>query len=972
MAGRPFNTYMAIPPPPLSDFYLEKSSSRAPSSSASVSDTAYDRSAQTHIQRAHVKIAPAEPSSISANDVPPLAVYHICRICVRPRSARYHREHPIPIDGLPPPPGICRRCRITSVNGSERFTEVVEYDESGKMKIGTKCLVPDEAYISQEEMKAKRARELTEWVEVEPARMLREDDIYRRVRVASAPAAPPSQQTEVIYRNVHHLTVPPPPPSLGPRPVKVRSIAQEAVDYYPKTSTMDNLPSSRIEAHASALTSATQPPESADLEIVDSNRATKGSTRNPSIATASSAAPSPKRRHSNHTQVIVEAYRPERSEAEIRRLARDEVERYRQAERLMEAHGRPYARGKLVPVDQEPSVHEHAPRIPVARRIAMEKDVVAEKPWVQKSERTAASTAPVSRREFVIENVERDRDVEIIYATAPRRAEGEPPRYVEHAKQRIVPSTTSSSTSSDKTRWPVTANAAGQGHRSGRMVPLPDGRHAMQSSAAKQKKETQEEVMEGFDRASEVSISASVDVDTFSAKCGPDESCEFEEMYFRADLQADGRSDSKVRGSDDGARVRRSPHQSKAERAFERERGSATTNLQEESLKVGPHQDVEYDDLRIRATADVSAGAVDEYSSQIRSRPPNISERPEGKAAAYRQNIVVLDGRRAQSAASAHSERRRTTAYPRDNYTAAPEPSSEYYYVERKVQPSAPPARIEAQREPESQYYYVERKVEADGVPPDARPRGDTRGVYYVEEERFVRLRRSPQEQQEIEDAARGRNRDNEVRPRASDISSRVHFAKQVEFSPTPPNSDASSREFRESRHIKEHRGQEGPERGTELIAEYERRSRSRSRLSAEYSGRLPERDFAVTEQGDRGRIVGVVEVDRDRTPRPTRRDRRPSGSSETATLPSNVRPLARAKSESPSRERLLKEARRQKRDQRRDGLGPYAIEEKRPASMEVQDGSISSASSRENNARYRTEYSERRDRRGDERRGKR
>lgn len=53
----------------------------------------------------------------------PLAIYHICRICVRPRSEKYHIEHPIPSDGNPPPPGICRRCRVTSgTNIQESFT----------------------------------------------------------------------------------------------------------------------------------------------------------------------------------------------------------------------------------------------------------------------------------------------------------------------------------------------------------------------------------------------------------------------------------------------------------------------------------------------------------------------------------------------------------------------------------------------------------------------------------------------------------------------------------------------------------------------------------------------------------------------------------------------------------------------------------------------------------------------------------
>ena len=60
------------------------------------------------------------------------------------------------------------------------------------------------------------------------------------------------------------------------------------------------------------------------------------------------------------------------TESEIRTFARDEVERYRQAERMMHAHPNAYAHGRMVPV---------APAVPVERRIEVVRDTAATRPW---------------------------------------------------------------------------------------------------------------------------------------------------------------------------------------------------------------------------------------------------------------------------------------------------------------------------------------------------------------------------------------------------------------------------------------------------------------------------------------------------------------------------------------------------------------------------------------------------------------
>jgi hypothetical protein len=63
---------------------------------------------------------------------------------------------------------------------------------------------------------------------------------------------------------------------------------------------------------------------------------------------------------------------PGYTESEIRTFARDEVERYRQAERMMHAHPNAYAHGKMVPV---------VPAVPVERRIEAVRDTAAPKLW---------------------------------------------------------------------------------------------------------------------------------------------------------------------------------------------------------------------------------------------------------------------------------------------------------------------------------------------------------------------------------------------------------------------------------------------------------------------------------------------------------------------------------------------------------------------------------------------------------------
>ncbi|KAK4998354.1 hypothetical protein LTR66_002399 [Elasticomyces elasticus] len=61
---------------------------------------------------------PTQPFAALTRTGEPFVVYHICLQCRRPRSVRYHREHPVPLGLVPPPPGICRRCRDAETDHS--------------------------------------------------------------------------------------------------------------------------------------------------------------------------------------------------------------------------------------------------------------------------------------------------------------------------------------------------------------------------------------------------------------------------------------------------------------------------------------------------------------------------------------------------------------------------------------------------------------------------------------------------------------------------------------------------------------------------------------------------------------------------------------------------------------------------------------------------------------------------------------
>ncbi|KAK5681034.1 hypothetical protein LTS10_006794 [Elasticomyces elasticus] len=355
-------------------------------------------------------------------DIPPLAVYHICRICLRTRSARYHRAHPIPIDGLPLPPGICRRCRVSTIEEVSKVATVVEESESNKMKLGIAAFIPEEDYISNKEMKSMRVKEL-----------LREVEGQRKRERLSSVSESTEKEKEIVFRHVKVRESMSDPPSPLIR-TSVKSTAQDAIDAVSvhsrdfmmtaavtradKSDAQMSQKAQSVSARSRATTRRqesdagfeevgrgtitarvavnTDKPVAEGMSIASRAISTRShpppaeTTTIMAYARSTQAQPAPVETRSKAvTQaptVNVQPAGPERSESEIRRIAREEIIRYRQAERKLEAHLDPYAHGRMVPID---------------RRIEKQADVAEPVPWSRNSEAVVEEVVLTRKREAV-------------------------------------------------------------------------------------------------------------------------------------------------------------------------------------------------------------------------------------------------------------------------------------------------------------------------------------------------------------------------------------------------------------------------------------------------------------------------------------------------------------------------------------------------------------------------------------------
>lgn len=316
---------------------------------------------------------------------PTLTVYHVCRICLRPRSEKYHLEHPISSDGVLSTPGICKRCRITSVEEKNDRTKVIHVEESDKVRLGISAFLPEDNLYTQQEASGA----------IRKQRRKGHGDIY--VRVGSSDEEAPDR---VTYRYVKHTkrSVPDPPliehPEVSvenlaamnlmndqatPRPETKRTTMKVNVgsdyEYSPGGNTV-HYPAPSVRVAEIRKVERSEAPDS--LLSTTSSKPSTSTVRDPMASSAKasvsvrSTAASSQSKVKATAQVTTPVAAPGYTESEIRTFARDEVERYRQAERMMHAHPNAYAHGRMVPV---------APAVPVERRIEAVKDSAAHKPW---------------------------------------------------------------------------------------------------------------------------------------------------------------------------------------------------------------------------------------------------------------------------------------------------------------------------------------------------------------------------------------------------------------------------------------------------------------------------------------------------------------------------------------------------------------------------------------------------------------
>lgn len=272
---------------------------------------------------------------------PPVVTYHVCRLCHRPRSDRYHRHHPITPSKIPPPPGICRRCRIKSHDDEDEPTKTTRISESQPVNIGIGGLLPH-SLVSRAEMQdecRKRA------MQVLAARRTSHD--------------PPCKDDDsrMVYRRVASVETP------------------------------------ELTGMIQPTTMTSKGPEHAEEEQPSNQMA---AVKDSAVAEGPSKDRSASNQQVSSSQDATQSY----SEAIIRQIARSEVERYRQAERRIEAHPEPYARGRLVPIRSQ-SKQETKTQIRQAKQTGaisvishqQERDGTVERPTKHKYEHKTASSA---------------------------------------------------------------------------------------------------------------------------------------------------------------------------------------------------------------------------------------------------------------------------------------------------------------------------------------------------------------------------------------------------------------------------------------------------------------------------------------------------------------------------------------------------------------------------------------------------
>ncbi|GAB1728887.1 hypothetical protein NU195Hw_g8898t1 [Hortaea werneckii] len=963
-----------------------------------------------------------QPPPAYLDQPPPLAVYHICRICFRPRSSAYHRSHPIPVNAVPPPPGICRRCRILKVEETTtrptkterevREIEVVRQSQSNDIRLGLFTGINNEDYISREEWEAKRARALLreaerQRLEYEAEESEDEKDVtYRHVRIRQRVDCP--TRAEQIATKVL--------PCLPKPRTSIYSTAQDAIDQVSSPSeeklVVDSKKSTDDGKRPVAYTSVTTGAAGQRTKLVSSQKDAAPSRTVKVSATVSRGGSS----NSSHSQSTVKAkttvetedLKPAPTESEIRKIARDEIVRYRQAERKLQAHPDPYAHGRMVPVerriDTKASNQVDAPwrkdtlRVQIGRtsatgqhatkstaQKAQEVSVVEQKASPPKREartksrnedrwskaRPNSQHQAADEREVIFERVERRSEasrkdsreqgvhVDVDRPSLPAKAASHPRSTTteqlsvasERTKwvrtgQEATPKTGTSSSSSSRSKdapqiddWyhestslraksPLSSRHTGgiDVEEAKTKLEMPSGAKSRAAKTYSRAESSRPEVVREFHGHAE---QEKIEQSSYTRPAASERSSkptdrdywEIDSEERTADIRSLASRDIHVRygrgkvGDQDQVNGRPASVPEHTVRTERIELSESGPRHVEEATPIRA-----YDRRMAAAEAEKSRAGEAEQKTPAPVNPRKVHQSP--PANDYEWTHV----RRIIQPANKPWKRDPFDTHPGDHYTETVE-----YQHNSRLGPSKPKQSQTAKPLVQEQDSTASRKTERreywDATSRSSRYEAQASASFHETSERSGQTRTSAKRQEAKVSPSEGSN-------------ARVRFASKVEFSPTPPGSDASSAQFRiigpqgrsKSKGKLSGGGWEG---GEDLIAEYERRGRARARdqdrggmhaSSAEVS-----REQHVYQGGVSGSWDGVTE------------EQVPSRNVKNAgNQPRKSRPLAEALSESPSRENLYESfsAYNSSARSKLDGYGPYRSGGLRSDSLEVGEGS--------------------------------
>ncbi|KAK4990800.1 hypothetical protein LTR66_006720 [Elasticomyces elasticus] len=306
-SGKSARTVPLLAPPPSKH---RRSKSYAPQV------TTTTRAVPAPYEASHPKVPPpppppTQPFAALTRTGEPFVVYHICLQCRRPRSVRYHREHPVPLGLVPPPPGICRRCRDAETDHSPHSRRDRNGYASGDEQREFVKGVVTEACSPERPLKG-RSRS----VEYHTHRSRYRHTRHRHDRSRSQSRAKAGRGEDRRGRERSR--------EYGSRTVTRRIIETEDDALPAKTNPQD-----RCLKYRHVKTRERSPEDSGD-----------GGEKSAVL-------------HKQRTKLKNVHKRRTPSEDDIRRIARQEVESYRKAEKSMEEHPRVFSYGHVVKVNED-------------------------------------------------------------------------------------------------------------------------------------------------------------------------------------------------------------------------------------------------------------------------------------------------------------------------------------------------------------------------------------------------------------------------------------------------------------------------------------------------------------------------------------------------------------------------------------------------------------------------------------------